>query len=156
MVKKQDNKYLTFKLGEEKYAIPIIKIKEIIGMISITKVPKLPEFIKGVINLRGRIIPVIDLRLKLGLEQKDYNERTSIIVIELLTTNETLTSGLIVDTVNDVLDIAKENIEPPPKYGAGVNQEFLKGMGKVKDEVIMLIDVDKVFSEEETEKLEKV
>ena len=153
---KHDNKYLTFKLSDEKYAIPITKIKEIIGMLNITKVPRLPQFIKGVINLRGRIIPVIDLRLKLGLEQKDYNERTSIIVIELLTSSEILVSGLIVDTVNDVLDIADENIEPPPKYGSGIDQEFLNGMGKVKDEVIMLIDADKVFSREETERLERI
>jgi len=153
---KQDNKYLTFRLAEEKYAIEIIKIKEIIGMLSITRVPNLPEFIKGVINLRGRIIPVIDLRLKFGLEGIEYNERTSIIVIELKTQNEVLVSGLIVDTVNDVLDIPKESIEEPPKYAADVNQEFLKGMGKIKESVIMLIDVDMILSSDETEKLESV
>ena len=153
---KQDNKYLTFRLAEEKYAISIIKIKEIIGMLNITQVPRLPDFIKGVINLRGRIIPVIDLRLKLGMEPKDYNERTSIIVIELLTENETLVSGLIVDTVNDVLDIAPDSIEPPPKYKSDTEEEFLKGIGKVKEEVIMILDVDKVFSTEETEKLEAI
>ena len=153
---KQDNKYLTFKLGEEKYAIPIIKIKEIIGMISITNVPKLPAFIKGVINLRGKIIPVIDLRLKFSMEQKDYDARTSIVVIELVSQSETVISGLIVDTVNDVLDITQENIEPPPEYGTGVDQKFLTGIGKVKDEVIMLIDVDNIFSVTETEKLEVV
>ena len=153
---KQDNKFLTFKLAEEKYAIPIKKIREIIGMQNITKVPKLPEFIKGVINLRGKIVPVIDLRLKFELDRKEYNERTSIIVIELETQESSLVSGLIVDSVNDVLDITPDAIEQPPKYGTGIDQTFLKGMGKVKDEVVMLIDVDKVFSADETEKMESV
>ncbi len=153
---KQDNKFLTFGLKEEKYGIPITKVKEIIGMMDITRVPKLPDFIRGVINLRGKIIPVIDLRLKFELEKIDYNERTSIIITELKTQSEILTSGFIVDSVNDVQDISPDNIEPPPKYGVNIGLEFLNGMGKIKDEVIMLLDIDKIFSHSETAKLESV
>jgi len=152
----QDNKFLTFKLGEENYAIPILKIKEIIGMMVITKIPRLPNFIKGVINLRGKIIPVVDLRIKFGLEERAYDERTSIIVMEIKTENSTKTDGIVVDTVQEVMDIPLENIEPPPKYGNDIGQEFLTGIGKVDGDVIMLLDVDKIFTNEEKDILESV
>ncbi len=149
----QENKYLTFELNKEGYAIPILKVKEIIGMMGITAVPRFPSYVKGVINLRGKIIPVIDLRLKFGFEEQDYDERTSIIVVELETEKKKIVSGMVVDTVNEVLDIEGSDIEPPPQYGSDINQAFLKGMGKVKDEVIMILDVNKILSNEETEKL---
>ena len=152
----QDNKFLTFKLGDESYAIPIMKIKEIIGMMPITKVPKLPEFIKGVINLRGKIIPVIDLRIKFGLEEKEYDERTSIIVMEIQTETSSGTDGIVVDTVSEVIDIPPSDIEPPPEYGGSINQEFLTGMGKTAGNVIMLLDADKIFTSKEKEILESV
>jgi purine-binding chemotaxis protein CheW len=152
----ESNKYLTFGLGDEGYAIPILKIKEIIGMLKITKVPRLPAFIKGVINLRGQIIPIIDLRLKFGLEAKDYDDRTSIIVVELETDSTLITSGIVVDTVNEVLEIDAKDIEDPPKYGTEVNQGFLIGMGKVKDNVIMLLNVMKILSVDEIKKLETI
>ena len=148
----QDNKYLTFQLGQENYAIPILKIKEIIGMMAITQVPRLPEFMKGVINLRGKIIPVIDLRLKFGLEEKDYNERTSIIVMELGNT----TSGMVVDTVDEVIDIEPSDIEPPPQYGNDIDQAFLSGMGKIGENVVMLLNVDKILSDDEMQTLDTV
>ena len=149
-MEKQDNKYLTFELKEEKYGIHIKKVREIIGMKHITSVPNIPEFVRGVINLRGKIISVIDLRLKLGINKKDYNERTSIIVIERQVQGGILTSGIIVDSVNDVQDISQENIEPPPSYGETTYKTFLKGLGKIKDEVIMLIDEDNIFSFEKS------
>ncbi len=152
----QDNKFLTFKLGEEYYGMPILKIKEIIGMMDITHVPRLPNFIKGVINLRGKIIPVIDLRLKFGLEERQYDERTSVIVTELRTETGTKINGIVVDSVQEVLDIPLDSIEAPPKYGADIDQEFLSGMGKVKDEVVMLLDVDKIFTTAEKGILETV
>jgi len=152
----QENKHLTFELDKESYAIPILKVKEIIRMIEITEVPKLPNFMKGVINLRGKIIPILDLRLKFGLEEKDYDERTSIIVLELATENGARTSGLVVDTVNEVLDISDTDIEPPPQYGTDVDQTFLTGMGKVTDKVIMMLDVDKILSVGEIQKLDQV
>ncbi|MCK5130056.1 MAG: chemotaxis protein CheW [Clostridiales bacterium] len=151
-----DNKFLTFKLKDERYGIPIIKIREIIGMLDITSVPRLPSFIKGVINLRGKIIPVVDLRLKFGIEEIEYNERTSIIVVELTAETDTNTIGIVVDTVQEVLDIDASDIEPPPKYGTDVEQAFLIGIGKVKDEVIMLLDADNIFSSSELQKLETV
>ena len=152
----QDNKFLTFRLGDESYAIPILKIKEIIGMMAVTKIPRLPKFIKGVINLRGKIIPVVDLRIKFGLEEKPYDERTSIIVMEIQTENATNINGVVVDTVQEVMDIPDSNIEPPPQYGNDANQEFLTGMGKVNEDVIMLLDVDRIFSDSEKDILESV
>jgi purine-binding chemotaxis protein CheW len=152
----KDAKYLTFELANEGYAIPILKVKEIIGMMEITQVPKLPSFIKGVINLRGKIIPIIDLRLKFGLEERDYDERTSIIVVELETENTITTSGIVVDNVQEVLDIKSRDIEPPPQYGTDVEQSFLTGMGKVKDDVIMLLNVDRILSAKELQKIEKI
>ena len=152
----KENKYLTFELDKEGYAIPILKVKEIIGMMEITEVPRLPNFIKGVINLRGKIIPVIDLRLKFGLEERSYDERTSIIVVELETESATRISGIVVDTVNEVLDIDDTDIEPPPQYGTDVDQAFLTGMGKVQDNVIMLLNADRILSTGEMHKLESV
>jgi len=152
----QENKYLTFELEKEGYAIPILKVKEIIGMMQITEVPRQPKFVKGVINLRGKIIPIIDLRLKFGLEERNYDERTSIIVVELETENSTRISGMVVDAVNEVLDINNTDIEPPPSYGTDVDQAFLTGMGKVKDSVIMLLNVDRILSTDELKKLESV
>lgn len=149
------DKFLTFQLGEENYAIPILKVKEIIGMMKITKVPKLPNFIKGVINLRGEIIPIIDLRIKFGLDEREYDDRTSIIVIELLTESSGVkTSGVVVDTVNEVLYINENSIDPPPEYGNGINQAFLVGMGKIGEKVIMLLNVDKILSSSEMKNLD--
>jgi purine-binding chemotaxis protein CheW len=153
---KEDNKFLTFVLGEECYAIPILKVKEIIGMMDITTVPRLPDFIKGVINLRGKIIPVIDLRLKFGLPKREYDDRTSIIVMELESENGTTTSGIVVDTVREVLDIYSKDIEPPPQCTKDIDQEFLTGLGKVNDKVIMLLNVDKILSNGEMREIEKV
>lgn len=150
----QLSKYLTFQLNQENYAIPILKIKEIIGMMPITQVPRLPDFIKGVINLRGKIIPVMDLRLKFGLESRPYDERTSIVVMELESDNGKRTSGMVVDAVDEVLDIPEENIAPPPQYGAAVDQAFLQGMGMIGECVIMLLNVDKVLSTGEMQALE--
>lgn len=149
----KENKYLTFELEQESYGIPILKVKEIIGMMNITHVPRLPEFVKGVINLRGKIIPVIDLRLKFGMEEKDYDERTCIVVVELKTEDGVRTSGIIVDMVQEVIDIDNCNIEPPPKSSGDINNNFLMGIGKIKDKVIILLDAEKVLFTGELETL---
>lgn len=149
----QLNKFLTFELGDESYALPILKVKEIIGMMKVTKVPQLPNYVKGVINLRGQIIPVIDLRLKFGLKEREHDNRTSIIVVELESDNTTKTSGIIVDTVKEVLDIEAKDIEPAPEYDSQIDQTLLTGIGKVDDNVIMLLNTDKTLQEKETEKL---
>lgn len=152
----QQNKFLTFTIENEAYGIGILKIKEIIGMMAITHVPKMPEFVKGVVNLRGKIIPVMDLRLKLGMEGREYNDRTCIIVVEIDTTNGTNLTGLVVDTVSEVLDIKEENIEAAPAYFEGEEQEFIIGIGKVKDKVIMLLDAEKMLSSKDKELIQKI
>lgn len=143
-------KYLTFVLAKEDYGIPILKVREIIKLLEITSIPKTPGYIKGVINLRGKIIPIMDLRLKFGLEEKEYNERTCIVVVEV-TLNEThKLMGLIVDTVSEVVNLATDQIELPPEYGYQNNQGFLIGVGKVKDRVILLLDIEQILSREES------
>lgn len=141
-----EKKYLTFTLESEVYGIPILKVKEIIGMMDITLIPRMPDFIKGVINLRGKIIPVLDLRTKLCLKQEEYKERTCIIVIETECGGEIKQNGLVVDTVSEVLLMEDSNIVPPLKYGEVSESNCLTGIGKAKDKVIMMLDVDQVFS----------
>ncbi|MCA9242571.1 MAG: purine-binding chemotaxis protein CheW [Phycisphaerales bacterium] len=137
-------KYLTFNLDQEEYGVEILKVREIIGMMDITSVPQMPAFIKGVINLRGKVIPVVDLRLKFGLDQAEYNDQTCTIVVDV-----GAQIGVIVDTVQEVLDIADEQIEPPPPMSGAVDTRFILGMGKVKDDVKILLDIDKVLAVEE-------
>lgn len=145
----QGGKFLTFALGSEEYGIPIQKVKEIIGIMDITNIPKTPQFIKGVINLRGKIIPVMDLRLKFDLQEQDYNQRTCIIVVEIDIAESKRMMGIVVDTVSEVVNIQKGEIEPPPQYNTHVDTEFLIGMGKVKGKVILLLDIEQVLTDEE-------
>ena len=145
----QSGKYLTFLLESEEYGIPIKKVKEIIGIMDITHIPKTPEFIMGVINLRGKIIPVMDLRLKFGLAIKEYNPRTCIIVIEIVTSEINRQIGIIVDTVSEVVNVQAADIEPPPQYGSQIKENFLHGLGKVKEKVILLLDIGKIFVNDE-------
>jgi purine-binding chemotaxis protein CheW len=149
-------KFLTFLLDSEEYGIPIQKIKEIIGIMDITGVPRSPSFIKGVINLRGKIIPVMDLRLKFELRQKEYNQRTCIIVVELGSAGATRLMGIVVDAVSEVVNIQKSEIELPPQYGNLVDTAFLTGMGKVKGKVILLLDIEQVLSNEEKVQLNEI
>lgn len=149
-----NNKYLSFLLDDEIYGIPILDVKEIIGIMEITHIPKMPEFVKGVVNLRGKIIPVIDLRLKFGISEREYDERTCIIVVEISTSTGNKLTGFIVDMVSEVLDILPEQFEELPEYGTEVKQEFLQGLGKVKDKVIMILDSNMVFNEHEKHQLE--
>ena len=145
----QDGKHLTFALGKEDYGIPILKVREIIGMMEITNVPKTPDYIKGVINLRGKIIPIMDLRAKFAMEQKKYGERTCIIVVEVNINETKRQMGIVVDMVSEVLNISESEIEPALDYGATVEGDFLTGMGKVREKVIMLLNIDKIVSCEE-------
>ncbi len=143
-------KYLTFILAKEEYGITILKVREIIKLLEITSIPKTPGYIKGVINLRGKIIPIMDLRLKFGLEEKEYTERTCIIVVEVTLNDTRRLMGLIVDTVSEVANLATDQIEPPPEYGNLNNQGFLIGVGKVKERVILLLDIEQILSREES------
>ncbi len=151
----KEGKYLTFSLAEEEYGISILKIKEIIGMMPITTVPQTPEFVKGVINLRGKVIPVIDLRLRFGMEPIDYTERTCIIVVEIEGYAGTIQIGIVVDAVSEVLTIKGEDIEETPTFGTKLNTDYILGMAKMEGGVKILLDIDRVLSAEEVATLEK-
>lgn len=140
----QSGKYLTFALEDEDYGIEILKVREIIGVMEITPVPQVPVFVKGVINLRGKVIPVLDLRLKFGMDEIAYTEETCIIVVSL----DNVFVGLIIDRVNEVLDIAEKFIEPAPKMGSSINAEYLSGIGKVSDTVKLLLNIEKVLGDD--------
>ncbi len=149
-------KYLTFELVGEVYGLEILKVQEIIGMMAVTQVPRTPKFVRGVINLRGKVIPVIDLRIKFGLDSQEDTEKTCIIVVQVSQEGVEVTMGILVDEVSEVLDVASEQIEPPPSFGVGVDTEFILGMGKVAQKVVMLLDVDKVLSGGEIATVRKV
>lgn len=134
-------KFLTFFLGEEEYAIEILKVQEIIGLMTITPVPKMPEYIRGVLNLRGKIVPVMNLRTRFGLQEVEDTEETCIIVIQ----DEDMHMGVLVDKVSEVVDIATEGIEDVPSIGGAEQSEYLAGIGKVEDSVKMIIEVHKVL-----------
>lgn len=137
-------KYLTFLLADEEYGVQILKVREIIGVLDITPVPQTTPDVEGVINLRGKVIPVIDLRTKFGLPRADYNDQTCTIVLDV-----GVLMGIIVDTVREVLDIEAADIEPPPTLGATVDTSFIVGMGKIKDKVLILLDIDTVLKAQE-------
>jgi purine-binding chemotaxis protein CheW len=154
-MEEKEGKYLTFTLAEEEYGIGILKIKEIIGMMSITTVPQTPKFVKGVINLRGKVIPVIDLRLRFGMESMDYTERTCIIVVEIDGTASTVQIGIVVDAVSEVLNITGKDIEDTPTFGAKLNTNYILGMAKMEGGVKILLDIDRVLNGNEISVLEK-
>ena len=141
----RDGKYLTFSLAGEEYGIGILKVREIIGMMSITPVPQTPEFVKGVITLRGKVIPVIDLRLRFGLMARDYTERTCIIVVEIVSDSGAVPMGIVVDAVSEVLNIREADIENTPTFGVKLNTDFILGMAKTDGGVKILLDIDKVL-----------
>ena len=138
-------KYLTFKLGAEEYGLGILKVREIMGLMDITAVPRTPAYIRGVINLRGKVIPVVDLRAKFGMQSAEDTDETCIIVVDVGETE----MGTIVDEVSEVLDIEENEIEDAPSFGANTNTDFILGMGKTKDRVTILLDIAKVLSKED-------
>ncbi len=144
----KEGKYLTFALASEEYGLEILKVREIIGYMDITAVPQTPEHVKGVINLRGQVIPVVDLRAKFGMETTETTEETCIIVVEITQGTKKFNTGIVVDRVQEVLDIPGENIEESPQFGSSVNTDFILGMGKVGDAVKILLDIDKVLAGE--------
>lgn len=145
----REGKYLTFTLAQEEYGIGILKIKEIIGMIPITSVPQTPPFVKGVINLRGKVIPVIDLRLRFNMEAMEYNERTCIVVVEIGRRSTDITIGLVVDSVSEVLNIKHEDIEDTPTFGTTLDTDYILGMAKIDSRVKILLDIDTVLGGDE-------
>ena len=149
-------KYLTFILAQEEYGIGILKVKEIIGMMAITTIPRTPKFVKGVINLRGKVIPIIDLRLKFKMEAIPYSERTCIIVVEIDSDTTTVLIGIVVDAVSEVLNIKEDEIEETPKFGTNLNTEYILGMAKIQKGVKILLNIDQVLSAEEINVIKKV
>jgi purine-binding chemotaxis protein CheW len=151
----KSGKYLTFKLANEDYGIALRKVKEIIGMMAITAVPRTPGYVKGVINLRGQVIPVTDLRLKFGIEAMAYNERTCIIVVEVQGEAATVQVGIVVDAVSEVLQIREEDIEATPSFGAKVDTAYILGMANMDEGVKILLDIDQVLTTEDVALLEQ-
>lgn len=148
-------KYLTFRLAEEDYGIPLRQVKEIIGMMPVTAVPQTPAHVKGVINLRGQVIPVSDLRLRFGMDAIAYNDRTCIIVVDIRGAESTTRMGVIVDAVSEVLNVRKEEIEAAPSFGALARTEYILGMANMDESVKILLDIDRVFDPEDIALLEK-
>ena len=140
----KEGKYLTFSLGKEDYGLEILKVREIIGLMNITAVPQVPAYVKGIINLRGKVIPVIDLRLKFGMAVIDTTAETCIIVINL---NDVLI-GIVIDKVNEVVDIKQENIESAPNFGSDVHTEYILGIGKVHDSAKILLNINRVLGDD--------
>lgn len=151
----REGKYLTFSLAGEEYGIGILKVKEIIGMMPVTTVPRTPDYMKGVINLRGRVIPVVDLRLKFGMESAAYTERTCIIVVEIRGERGQIQMGMVVDSVSEVLNIKGGDIEDAPAFGAGLETGYILGMAKMNGGVKILIDIDKVLASDEVALLQE-
>ncbi len=152
----KEGKYLTFTMADEEYGFSILKIKEIIGMMPVTTVPQTPDFVKGVINLRGKVIPVVDLRLRFGMERIDYTDRTCIIVVEISGQSGTVMIGIVVDAVSEVLNIKGEDIEDTPTFGTQLNTDYILGMAKLEGSVKILLDIDRVLNAQEIEMIDEV
>jgi len=138
--------YLTFTLGDEDFAVEIGKVREVLDYPPITKVPQMPEYLSGVTNLRGSVVPVVDMRLKFGMSAIERTVDTCVIIVDVLMEDETVTMGCLADSVREVIDLAAEQIEPPPHMGTGIEADFLRGMGKIDDKFLMILDIDKVLS----------
>ena len=145
----ETSQYLTFKLDQEIYALDITQVREVLDFTEITKVPRMPEFMRGVINLRGGVVPVVDLRLKFGMTKTEKTVDTCVIILDLAFEGETTLLGVLADSVQEVTTMEPDQISPPPKIGTRLNTEFIKGMGKKNDDFIIIIDIDKVFSIDE-------
>lgn len=142
-------KYLTFNLGGEQYGLEILKVREIIGLMDITKVPRTPDYVRGVINLRGKVIPVIDLRNKFEMEKVEDTDQTCIIVVDMILEGNPIQMGVIVDSVSEVLDIMQDDIEDTPSFGTAVTTNFIKGIAKTKGSVKILLNIEEVLTKSE-------
>lgn len=154
--KSREGKYLSFFLGCEEYGISILKVKEIIGMIQVTPIPQTPDYVKGVLNLRGKVIPVIDLRLRFGMNRAEYTDRTCIVVVEVGSSSGSLHIGTVVDSVSEVINIKSSDIEDTPGFGMTLSTEYILGMAKMAGGVRILLDIDKVLNTDELMMLDQV
>jgi purine-binding chemotaxis protein CheW len=142
----QTTQYLTFKLGEELFALDIAKVREVLDFTLVTKVPRTPDFMRGVINLRGSVVPVVDLRLKFGMTRTENSVHTCIIISEVTVDGDTTVLGCLADSVQEVIDLGPEHIMPAPRIGTKLRTDFIKGMGKQNDRFVIILDIDQVFS----------
>ncbi|OQX14466.1 MAG: chemotaxis protein CheW [Desulfobacteraceae bacterium IS3] len=148
--------YLTFKLGDEVFALDVTQVREVLDLTTITKVPRSPEFMRGVINVRGSVVPVVDLRLKFGMPPAETSLDTRIIVMELFLDEETTVLGAIADSVHEVMELEPDHIEKPPRIGSRWRTEFIKGIGKRDEQFIIILDIDRVFSSDELAIVEEI
>jgi len=149
----ETHQYLTFSLADEEYAVDVIQVNSVLDSSKITKLPNTPDYMRGVINLRGAVVPIIDLRMKFGMSKTEETVDTSIIVLEINYHGETVTAGAMADSVQEVIELSPENIEDVPKIGLKLKHEFVKGMGKRDDSFIIILDIDKIFSAEDMTEL---
>lgn len=145
----ETRQYLTLKLGNEIFATDVAKVREVLDLTSITAIPRTPDFMSGVINLRGSVVPVVDLRLCFGMSKTESTRNTCIIVVEVQLEGESTVIGALADSVEEVIDLEPEQIEPAPRIGTQIRTDFIKGMGKHDTQFIMILDIDRVFSAEE-------
>lgn len=141
--------YLTFKLDGEVFAVDIVKVREVLEFTTVTRVPRSPDFMRGVINLRGSVVPVVDMRLKLGLPQVDKTVDTCVVITEVEVDNEKTVLGALVDSVQEVIDLDASQVVPPPRIGTRINTDFIRGMGKRDEQFLILLDIDRVFTADE-------
>ena len=149
----ETTQYLSFKLGDEIFAVDVAQVREILDVITITKVPQTPDFMQGVINLRGGVVPVMDMRLKFGMPPTERTVNTCIIVMEVIQDGETMVLGSLADSVQEVLDLEPDQIEPAPRIGTRLRSDFIKGMGKQNERFIIILDIDRIFSADEPEQI---
>ncbi len=145
----ESRQYLTFRLAKETFAVDVAKVREILDFVAITKVPQTPDFMRGVINLRGSVVPVVDMKLKFGMEPTEKTVNTCIVVLEVNIENETTIVGALADSVQEVVELDPSQIEPPPRIGMKLSIDFIKGMGKLNDDFVIILDTDKIFSFDE-------
>lgn len=150
-----NNQYLTFTLDDEVFALEISKVREVLDFSDVTRVPQMPDFMCGVINLRGSVVPVVDMRCKFGIEQTESTVNTCIIIVEVVMDGEASVLGALVDSVKEVLDLEPNQIEPPPKIGTKLNTDFIRGMGKHNEQFIIILDINRVFLADELQLLKK-
>ncbi|ALG67173.1 chemotaxis protein CheW [Beggiatoa leptomitoformis] len=150
------NKYLTFVLATEEYAVDILRVQEIKGWTKVTTIPNTPDYICGVINLRGLIVPIIDLRLRFGLARLEYGLMTVVVVLKVLSAGRERTMGIVVDAVSDVYDISDEDIKPPPDFGSVISIEFIKGLATVGEKMVIMLDIDKLLNSQELAVVENI
>lgn len=152
----QTDQYLTFTLAEETFAIEIVKVREVIDYVHVTRVPRMPAYLRGVINLRGSVVPVIDLRLILGMSSIEKTVDTCVVIAEVRMDGETLHLGMLADSVQEVIDIDPSQIDPPPKLGSLLNTEFIRGMGKRDEGFFIILNIDRVLSDDELASIDAV